>query len=134
MIRGARHLLTLRGFKAPRHGSALGNLGVIQGGAILIRDGILAEVGPTRGVENLAEARDAIDVDASGRVVLPGFVDSHTHLALPTPGSSDADRAAGAVRGLTAHRIHARLQGYLKATPPPHKRDPLDVLPTTVLS
>ena len=83
MIRAARHLLPRR-----RRGSALRDLGVIQDGAILIRDGILAEVGPARRVENLVEARDATEVDASGRVVLPGFVDSHTvwrsqRLALP---------------------------------------------------
>ncbi|MDQ2945565.1 MAG: amidohydrolase family protein [Acidobacteriota bacterium] len=43
-------------------------------------DGVIREVGSTRRLENLAEARQADEIDANGCVVLPGFVDSHTHL------------------------------------------------------
>ena len=46
----------------------------------MIADGIIREVGTTRRLENLAEARRADEIDATGCVVLPGFVDSHTHL------------------------------------------------------
>jgi imidazolonepropionase len=55
-------------------------LGIIEDGAVLISDGLIREVGPARRLENLAESRQAIEINASGRVVLPGFVDSHTHL------------------------------------------------------
>ena len=41
-------------------------LNVIQDGALLIRDGILVEVGPSRRVENLAQARGAIEINAAG--------------------------------------------------------------------
>jgi len=80
LIRGARQLLTLRGPSGPRRGPDLGNLGIIQDGAVLIADGLIAEVGPTRRLENLALARGAELIDASGCVVLPGFVDSDIHL------------------------------------------------------
>ena len=80
LVRGARQLLTLRGPSGPRRGYALRDLGLIQDGAVLIRDGVIASVGPARRVENLSEARAATEIDASGRVVMPGFVDSHTHL------------------------------------------------------
>lgn len=76
LIRGARQLLTLRGPTGPRRGSDLGNLGIIQDGAVLIADGRIIEVGPSRRLENLAIAREAEEMDASGCVVLPGFVDS----------------------------------------------------------
>lgn len=79
-MRGARQLLTLRGPDCPRRGSDLRNLGIIQDGAVLIVDGLIREVGPTRRLENLAQARLAQEIDASGHVVLPGFIDSHTHL------------------------------------------------------
>lgn len=80
LVRGARQLLTLRGPAGPRRGADLKNLGIIQDGAILIVDGIIREVGSTRRVENLASARSADEINAAGCVVLPGFVDSHTHL------------------------------------------------------
>ncbi len=77
LIRGARQLLTLRGSNGPRRGADLRKLGIIQDGAVLVADGLIAEVGPSRRVENLALARGAEEIDASGCVVLPGFVDSH---------------------------------------------------------
>jgi imidazolonepropionase len=80
LVRGARQLLTLRGPSGPRRGADLGNLGIIQDGAVLIADGVIQEVGPSRRLENLALARGAEEIDASGCVVLPGFVDSHVQM------------------------------------------------------
>lgn len=72
-------MLTLRG-RGPRRGSSLSNLGVIEDGALLLCDGVIAAVGTRTEVEALAEARAAEKLDLGGRVALPGFVDSHTHL------------------------------------------------------
>jgi len=72
-------LLTLRG-RGPRRGSALSDLGIIKDGALLVRDGLITAVGTSAQVEALPEAREAEKFDVGGRVVLPGFVDSHTHL------------------------------------------------------
>lgn len=80
LVRGARQLLTLRGPVGPRRGLEMRELGLIQDGAVLIRDGIVQEAGPSRRVENLHAARGAEEINATGRVVMPGFVDSHTHL------------------------------------------------------
>ncbi len=80
LVRGARQLVTLRGLAGPRRGSALRDLSIIQDGAVLIQNGIIAALGPSRRVENLAAARKAEEIDATGCVVAPGFVDSHTHL------------------------------------------------------
>ena len=79
LITGASQLLTLRG-RAPRRGKALSDLGILRNGALLIRDGVIAAVGARSKVETLPEARAAEKVDVGGRVVLPGFVDSHTYL------------------------------------------------------
>jgi len=79
LIVGASQLLTLRG-RGPRRGKALSNLGVINDGALLIRDGRIVAVGVRAKVEALPEARTADNLFVGGRVVLPGFVDSHTHL------------------------------------------------------
>jgi imidazolonepropionase len=79
LIVGASQLLTLRG-RGPRRGKTLSNLGVINDGALLIRDGRIVAVGVRAKVEALPEAKTADNLFVGGRVVLPGFVDSHTHL------------------------------------------------------
>ncbi len=79
LITGASQLLTLRG-RAPRRGSALADLGIIRNGALLARDGKIAAVGARAKIEALPEATAAEKMNLGGRVVLPGFVDSHTHL------------------------------------------------------
>ncbi|MFZ1202706.1 MAG: hypothetical protein WAN97_00220, partial [Candidatus Acidiferrales bacterium] len=82
LITGCSELLTLRG-PVPRRGRALGNPEVIRDGALLLRGDRIAAIGPRRNIERLREARDAEKLDLGGRVVLPGFVDSHTHLIFP---------------------------------------------------
>jgi imidazolonepropionase len=79
LITGASQLLTLRG-RGPRRGDSLSNLGLIKDGALLVRDGLIAAAGTRAEVEKLSEARGAEKLDLGGRVALPGFVDSHTHL------------------------------------------------------
>ena len=79
LITGASHLLTLRG-RGPRRGKALSDLSIIKDGALLIRRGLIVGVGTKKYVEALPGARSAKKLDLAGRVVLPGFVDSHTHL------------------------------------------------------
>jgi len=117
LIRGARQLLTLRGSKVPRRGAELKELGIVSDGAVLIRDGAIVEVGPARRIENLAAARGAIEISAVGRVVMPGFVDSHTHLVFPPPGGPEDEMqdAARAVRSGTGQRLQFRAQGHLEA-------------------
>jgi imidazolonepropionase len=117
LIRGARQLLTLRGPKEPRRGPALAELNIIHDGSLLVRDGVLVEVGTTRRVENMALARKAVEVNAAGRVVMPGFVDSHTHLLFPPPGSAVADVEYGsrALRSVTGMRLAMRARVHLEA-------------------
>jgi imidazolonepropionase len=79
LITGASQLLTLRG-RGPQRGDSLSNLALIENGALLVRDGLIAAVGTRADVEKLSEARAAEKLDLGGRVALPGFVDSHTHL------------------------------------------------------
>ena len=76
LIHSASQLLTLSG--GPLRGYDLGTLGIIPDGAVLIRDEKIAAVGET------GELLDAYPheprLDAAGKVVMPGFVDPHTHL------------------------------------------------------
>ena len=98
-IRGARQLVTLRG-PSPRRGLQLSDLAIIPDGSLLIRDDKIVEVGPTRRIENLAAARSAEVIDATGKVVTPGFVDCHTRLVfVPSRARDRKTRSAGAPGG-----------------------------------
>ena len=76
LIHSALQLLTLKG--GPQRGRDLGTLGIIQNGAVLIRDEKIVTAGSTD--ELRAAYKDEPTLDASGCVVMPGFVDPHTHL------------------------------------------------------
>ena len=76
LIHSATQLLTLKG--SPQRGRALGTLGMIENGAVLIRGEKIIAVGKTD--ELRASYPDEPTLDASGGVVMPGFVDPHTHL------------------------------------------------------
>jgi imidazolonepropionase len=94
-------LLTLRG-PASRRGRELGKLGIVRDGALLVHDGRIIAVGRRRDVARHAIAKRAKKLDFGGRVVLPGFVDSHTHLIFP---ASRADEHAMRIGGATYEEI-----------------------------
>ena len=71
--------MTLRG-RGPRRGDSLSNLGIVRDGALLVRGTEILAVGPRKQVERHEAAKRAEKFDVGGRVILPGFVDSHTHL------------------------------------------------------
>ena len=77
-MRAAKQLVTMRGPARARRGAEMADLAVISDGAVLIRNGRIEDVGLTRRVERLKTAQQAVEVDASGSVVMPAFVDSGT--------------------------------------------------------
>ena len=76
LIHSASQLLTLAG--GPQRGRDLGRLGLIPDGAVLIQDGEIISLGPTP--EMLHAFPDEDRLDAGNCVVMPGFVDPHTHV------------------------------------------------------
>ncbi len=93
-------LVTLAGPKRPRMGRELSELAIIPDGGMLIRDGRIELVGPSAEIHNKAGAAEVID--ARGKVVLPGFVDAHTHLVFAGNRLDDFERRA---RGDTYEQI-----------------------------
>jgi imidazolonepropionase len=104
LITGASQLLTLRGH-GPRRGSALASLDIIKDGALLVCDGKITALGTRAKMETLPEASAAEELDLGGRVVLPGFVDSHTHLIHAASRAEEYElKIAGASYEEIAHR------------------------------
>lgn len=84
IIKNASELVTCSGFKAKK-GREMSELGIIPDGAVVIEQGKISRAGGT--AEVMAELKSSgkdlsqfETIDASGKAVLPGFVDSHTHL------------------------------------------------------
>jgi len=124
LIAHCRQLVTLAGPRETRRGRALGELGLVRDGAVLIHDGRIAAVGPTRRVERQPLARQAEKFDARDYVVLPGFVDSHTHLVFP---ASRAEEYEQRIRGATYEQM-ARRGGGILATVSMLRRAPAAAL------
>jgi len=85
LLSHAAQLLTLRqSGNGPRRGAQMRELGIIEDGAVLIADGKIAAVGPTDEVARQA-GTNVEETDCRGKIVLPGFVDSHTHPVFTAP-------------------------------------------------
>jgi imidazolonepropionase len=120
-----RQLLTLSSAtKAPRRGRELSDLGLIEGGAVLCVGGKIVSVGKTKdALRDLwvkKNRRKIREIDCSGKVVLPGFVDSHSHPAFTAPRLVDFEqRIAGATYEQIAQAgggIRSSVEGVRKAT------------------
>jgi imidazolonepropionase len=96
----ASQLVTLSGSKRPRVGAEMSELAIIRDGGMLVRDGKIERVGPSDEIEK--NVGDEEIVDAGGRVVMPGFVDAHTHLVFAGNRLDDFERRS---RGETYEQI-----------------------------
>jgi imidazolonepropionase len=103
-FRNASQLLTLAGPPVPRRGRALGELGIIRDGAVLTDGPKILRVGKTRSLEAQARRLRAQAIDCHGRVVMPGFVDCHTHLIFAGNRVEDFERR---IQGKTYEQIAA---------------------------
>src|SRR5467141_3210664 len=90
-------LLTLRSAaNGPRRGTSLSDLGIIQDAAVLCLGGKIVSVGTTKDALRdpwLKKSHKKVtDIDCTGTVVLPGFVDSHTHPVFVSPRLVDFEK------------------------------------------
>ncbi|HKG22944.1 MAG TPA: imidazolonepropionase, partial [Blastocatellia bacterium] len=104
LITRAAQLVTLAGPARPRVAREMRGLGIIEDGAVLVRDGLIVACGPAREVEPRAST-DAERIDARGLVVMPGFVDAHTHVVFAGTREDEYEQRA---EGATYQEIAAR--------------------------
>src|SRR5262249_11764562 len=101
LLHSATQLVTCAA-PGPKRGPAMADVGIIPDGAVAVQDGRILEVGSSADLINRYTAVQTID--AAGKVVCPGFVDSHTHILYA------GDRAAEfemRIRGATYMEIMA---------------------------
>jgi len=78
LIKHAAELVTCGGL-APKQGAEMNNIGIIMDGALVIENGIITEVGTTTDILARVDEKNYEVIDGTGKCVMPGFVDSHTH-------------------------------------------------------
>lgn len=105
-------LLTLSGPDEPRVGAEMRSLGLIPDGAVFMEDGRIRSVGLSDIVLADPDAKKARMHDAGGRIVMPGFVDCHTH---PVFGAARLDDFALRASGKTYQEIAAAGGGILSS-------------------
>ncbi len=92
-------LLTLQGPPGPRRGRELGDFGLLEDAAVLCQGGKIVSLGKRRDAQRdlwLKSHRKKVqEIDCRGGVVLPGFVDSHTHPAFAAPRLVDFEKRIG---------------------------------------
>src|SRR5437868_14429871 len=102
-------LVTMRASSAgPRRGPDLKELGMINGGAVLCSGGKIVSVGKSKDALRdpwlKKNRRKVTEIDCSGKVVLPGFVDSHTHPVFVSPRLMDFEKR---IEGVSYEEIAA---------------------------
>jgi imidazolonepropionase len=104
LITNCSQLVTLAGPSRPRVGGELREFQIVNDGAMLLQNARVAAVGTRKEIEPLASTRTEV-VDAGGRVVMPGFVDAHTHLVF---AGNRADEFEMRCAGMTYQQIAER--------------------------
>src|SRR5579883_232348 len=100
---GISELVTLSGPPRARTGAEMGDLAIMRNGVLLVRDGRIEATGTRAEIESRITAEYEV-IDAGGRVVLPGFVDAHTHTVFAGTRVDEFEKRA---RGETYEQIAA---------------------------
>lgn len=94
-IRHASELVTCKG-SAPKHGKEMADIGLIKDGAVITHDDKIVAVGTTEELDKQVDVKEYEVIDATGKTVMPGFVDSHTHFIF---GGYRADEFSWRLKG-----------------------------------
>ncbi len=111
LVKGATEVVTCSGFKA-KSGTEMQDLKVIYNGAVVIEDGIIKAVGTTEDILKQYDETQYEVIDATGKSILPGFVDSHTHFIF---GGFRAEEFSWRLKGANYMEIMEKGGGILSS-------------------
>ncbi|MDF2546652.1 MAG: imidazolonepropionase [Anaerosolibacter sp.] len=111
LIKNAAELVTCSGFHGKK-GQEMNDLHVIPNGAVVIEEGVIKAVGTTEEILKNYQETDYDVIDAAGKAVLPGFVDSHTHFVF---GGYRAEEFSWRLRGDSYMEIMERGGGIINS-------------------
>ena len=112
LIHSASQLLTLA--NGPQRGKTLGTLGIVEDGAIVVRDEKIVAVGTTDELRNAYP--DEPILDAGHCVLMPGFVDPHTHLVWAGDRANEFEMKMGGMAYLDILAAGGGIISTVKAT------------------
>jgi len=98
----------------PQRGHRLGGLGLIEDGAVAVSGDKIVAVGPTR--ELAAQAQAEHTLDARGKVVMPGFVDPHTHVVWAGDRAAEFEMRIGGAAYLDIMNAGGGIMSTVRAT------------------
>lgn len=114
LIHSANQILTLAG-DAPKRGATQGDLAILRDGAIAIRGEHIIAVGDTLDLLPLADAHTRT-IDARGKIVMPGFVDAHTHAIFAGDRANEFDLRLQGVAYLEIQKQGGGIMSTVRAT------------------
>ena len=114
IIHSANQVLTLAG-NAPKRGTAQSALAILRDGAVAISGEKILAVGSTLDILGLADARTR-KLDARGKIVLPGFVDAHTHVVFAGDRTNEFEMRLQGATYLEIQKAGGGIMSTVRAT------------------
>ncbi len=109
LVKNASELVTVSGYQA-KAGKEMSDLHIIENGTVVIENGIITQVGKANEVVKQIDESKYHVIDATGKAVLPGFVDSHTHFVF---GGYRPDEFSWRLQGVSYMEIMNRGGGIV---------------------